>query len=127
METADTKIGDSLSNAASLASDQRIHKKFRRATRECRRQIGRYPKGRQFLWIVFRSFDISRRFNQASTLTDVLALRWKGDDWKQMFDFMEEWDDLVGDALGDDPLNDKLIESIDEHLVNQLLSHSTNF
>ena len=40
---------------------------------------------------------------------------------------MEEWDDLVGEVLGDDPDNDKLRESIEDHFINQIRNHSKKF
>ena len=42
-----------------------------------------------------------------------------GDDWKRMFEYMEAWDDIVGEVLIDDPRNEKLIESVEEQFVNQ--------
>ena len=44
-----------------------------------------------------------------------------------MFDYVEEWDDAVGDVLDDDPHNEKLRESIEDHFVNQLRHHSKRF
>ena len=41
--------------------------------------------------------------------------------------YMETWDDLVGEVLADDPYNEKLLESIEEHFVNQLRHHSKRF
>ena len=40
---------------------------------------------------------------------------------------MEAWDDVVGDVLEDDPGNERLRETIEDHFVNQLRSHSKNF
>ena len=44
-----------------------------------------------------------------------------------MFDYMEAWDDIVGEVLLDNPRNEKLIESIEEHFVNHLRNHSKQF
>ena len=109
------KLGDSLKTSAAQAQDRRIHKKFERAGGESLRSHGKYPNGSQMFWIVIRTFDVSRRFNQGFTLNDALQTRWRGDTWRQMFDTMEDWDNKRYDVLAGEEHNTKLLETIEEH------------
>ena len=125
--TFEMKLSDALKTVAAQALDKRIHHKFERVGREFQRAYGTYPNGSQMLWIIIRSFDISRRFNQGYTLNDLLKIKWHGDSWRQMYRFMEEWDTVCHDVLSGGGDNPQLMDTIEEHFVKQLRQHSKHF
>ena len=87
---------------------------------ETAQKLGRQPKGRQLLWVVFERYKMERDRGVALTQNHLLNLKMNGSDLKALEDFRNKFDFIAQALEVTDRPSDTAIRSL---LFEQLKSH----
>ena len=91
-----------------------------RTIQETAQKLGRQPKGRQLLWVIFERYKMERDRGVALTQNHLLNLKMSGSDVKALEDFRNKFDFIAQALEVTDRPSDTAIRSL---LFEQLKSH----